>query len=106
MTKTINLSSHTWKIKFNSAINPSTVTNSTVYIKDVQDNVYTLVTPSVTNDLISLNNTSSFIKDKLYYLYIEQGVKSTNGKSILQAIKMPFMYEIIAMSQNIVETMD
>lgn len=91
--KYINTANYTWKIEFNKSLNPNTINKSNVYIKDALDNVYTFINPTVNSNIISVNNNGQFEKDKLYYLYIEQGIKSLDGKTIQQPIKMPFMYK-------------
>lgn len=93
--RNVSTPNYSWKIKFNKPIDPNTVNSSKVYIKDEQGNVYTNINLTVNSDVITLNNTGAFEKNRLYYLYIEQGIKSLDGKNLQQPIKMPFMYKVV-----------
>lgn len=93
--RNVNIPNYSWNIKFNKPVDSNTVNNSRIYIKDEQGNVYTNINLVVNSDVITLNNYGAFEKNKLYFLYIEQGIRSLDGKSLQQPIKMPFMYKVI-----------
>lgn len=82
-----------WTIQFSANVNPETVNESTVYVRDWQDNLISTV-PSVQNDNeVKVVPQENYDAGGWYYLYITTGIESENGQILSKGIRMKFTIE-------------
>lgn len=81
-----------WIVKFNSDLNPSTVTSNNLKVTDSNGNVIP-VSVKLGNDKSTIMvspQVSGYTPDTQYTLTIGNGLQSTTGKSLAQSVQMKF----------------
>jgi len=83
--------SFVWKIKFTAPLNPKTVNNKNLYVTSLD------LTPLITNirydtvdNCIEIEPLAPYPKNASYFLHITTNVKSKQGQSLPNEIKIQF----------------
>lgn len=88
---------HPWTIKLNMLVDESSINSNSVYILDENNQKLSFITPKGRNDekfgYIDLKNGGEFIKNKDYWIIIEDTVKSKKGIFLKIGIKCKFTIE-------------
>ena len=81
-----------WTIEFNQNINLDLVDSESVRIETEEGLIQNI---SVTSDSsnVTLKTLEPYEVDKLYYVVVEEGIESHEGKKLSKGVKMPFMIQ-------------
>ena len=89
--KQVAIPSKVWTIKFNIFLDISTVNNENIFIWNQTDNIYVdSIIQCADNKLTIVPLQGYYSLNKDYVLYITKNVKSINGNSLTQPIKLDF----------------
>lgn len=92
-----------WSVKFNTALDPATVNDDTVYVKD-ENGVRHSVRLSLSKDqtVIKIKPTKPYSPSRRYNIYITDGVAASTGKYLNQPIMIPFTISNTSTGKTIV----
>lgn len=80
-----------WRVKFNTALDPSTVNNVNLYVTTLsQSPLKTSITYDSLNNMIEIEPLEPYTQNESYLLNITTKVKSKGGKSLKQPIQVQF----------------
>lgn len=80
-----------WQIRFNTALDPSTVNSINLYVTTVNmAPMSTDITYDPTMNTIEIMPLDSYNKNESYILHITTNVKSKGGKQLKQPVKVQF----------------
>lgn len=80
-----------WRVKFNTALDPSTVNNVNLYVTTLsQSALKTSITYDSLNNMIEIEPLEPYTQNESYLLNITTKVKSKGGKSLKQPIQVQF----------------
>lgn len=83
-----------WSIKFNYELDDSVVDENNTYVTDAGGNkVNTSFSLENNNKIIVIKPNQEYKKGAYYYLHIDDGIKTKNGKMLKKKIKMPFIFK-------------
>lgn len=89
--KTGVISNKKWTVTFSSPIDDTTATTSNVIVKDSLFNpVFVSVQISGDKRTLTVEPDSAYSAGKTYYLYIMQGLKSSDGETLKKPLRMKF----------------
>lgn len=81
----------TWKVKFNTALDPRTVNATTMYITTInQTPVKTSIVYNSVENVIEITPAEQFNSNEPYYLNITKDVKSIAGKRLKHPVQIQF----------------
>jgi hypothetical protein len=80
-----------WSVKFNMVLDPATVNDDTVYVKD-ENGVRHSVRLSLSKDqtVIKIKPTKPYSPNRIYNVYITDDVAASTGKYLNQPVIIPF----------------
>lgn len=83
---------HNWTIRFNHALDDTTVNNVNIFVQHESQKVDSLkVSPLADQQSVKVEAPKGgYLKGETYFLYVEKSVKSRNGQELKQPIKMKF----------------
>lgn len=80
-----------WRVKFNTALDPSTVNNVNLYVTTLsQSPLKTAITYDSLNNMIEIEPLEAYTQNESYLLNITTKVKSKGGQSLKQPIQVQF----------------
>lgn len=80
-----------WRVKFNTALDPSTVNNVNLYVTTLsQSALKTSITYDSLNNMIEIEPLEPYTQNESYLLNITTKVKSKGGKNLKQPIQVQF----------------
>lgn len=81
----------TWKVKFNTALDPRTVNNTTMFVTNLsQQPIHTNIVYNSEENIIEITPTDDYNANEPYILNITKNVKSVAGKRLKNAIQIQF----------------
>lgn len=89
--KTSSDAAKEWSVKFNTALDPATVNANTVYVKDENGALHSVRLSLVENQtVIKIKPTKPYSPNRIYNIYITDGVAASTGKYLNQPVIIPF----------------
>ncbi|MBQ1688267.1 MAG: Ig-like domain-containing protein [Lachnospiraceae bacterium] len=80
-----------WQIKFNTALDPTTVNNINLYVTSINmAPLSTNISYDAASNIIEIEPLDSYAKNESYILHVTTNVKSRGGKPLKQPIKIQF----------------
>lgn len=81
----------TWKVKFNTALDPRTVNSTNMYVTTLnQSPVHTNIIYNSVDNMIEITPTGEYNPNEPYILNITKNVKSVSGKHLKHAVQIQF----------------
>lgn len=81
----------TWQIRFNTALDPSSVNNINLYVTNANMvPMATDITYDPTMNVIEISPLASYTKDESYILHVTTNVRSKGGRPLKQPVKIQF----------------
>ncbi|WP_421663229.1 cadherin-like beta sandwich domain-containing protein [Lysinibacillus telephonicus] len=79
-----------WTITFNTSINPSTITNSSIYVQDMNGNKVNVNVKLVNSKTIQVIPIEYYESNQTYYLYVTNQIHSMSGNPLSESFRMSF----------------
>jgi len=93
-TKNNVVKNKVWTIEFSQPLDVSSLSESCVYVKDVNNNVFpTKCDLSEDKKYMTVSPLQSYVSEGWYYLYIPQDIMSQGGEDLNMGIRMKFIIE-------------
>ena len=81
----------TWRVKFNTALDPRTVNNTTMYVTTLnQTPIKTSITYNSIDNTIDITPLQEYSSNEQYVLNITKNVKSISGKHLKKPVQVQF----------------
>lgn len=81
----------TWQVRFNTALDPRTVNNTTMYVTTLNQNpIRTSIIYNSVDNIIEITPLEEYNANEPYILNITKNVKSVAGKHLKNTIQIQF----------------